>query len=77
MKRTIFKGWHMSWFPWPKRLKGNSHTFTISIEHPDMWKYEFLDLTATYDLEDGTEGYVYEENQWDWNKLIGVKKNLF
>ena len=84
MIRTIFKGWHMSWFPWPKRLKGNNHTFTIAIEKPEMWKYRFLDSNAVYHYAIVTKFRVnsrapeiYDLDQWDWNKLIGIKKNFF
>ena len=72
MKRTTFKGQHMSWFPWPKRLKGKSHTFTITIEDPEMWIYKYR---GAVDYE---RGYIdFSGNQWDWNKLIGIKKRLF
>ena len=97
MKRTTFKDQHMSWFPWPKRLKGNSHTFTITIEDPAMWEYEFKKVREP--LPEGEEYWepafpdkpethdhikmltttrdVINPNQLDWNKLIGIKKNLF
>ena len=97
MKRTTFKGQHMSWFPWPKRLKGKSHTFTITIEDPAMWEYEFKKVREP--LPEGEEYWepafpdkpethdhikmltttrdVINPNQLDWNKLIGIKKNLF
>lgn len=70
MKRTTFKGFHFSWFPWPKRLKRKNHTFTISIEDPAMWEYVFNPLMVS-------PAFVTAVNQWDWNKLIGIKKNLF
>jgi hypothetical protein len=77
MKRTVKKGRHWS-LPTIKRV--SNPTFTVRAEHPDMWKY----LIDKSDVPGGNVSATIDgklttvnRDQYDWNKLIGIKKNFF
>ncbi len=83
MKRTVKKGRHWSWPLTIKRAKNNLHSFIISAEDADMWKYELENFRGY--SEHKFVGIALEywkkkfptSNQADWNKLCGIKKNFF